>query len=446
MYIKLIQPKMQKRPMDSDIKTHMSPPLGLYTIANMLRDRHTVSVENENIGKIQLYDHPDAVGISITVDTLPRAIKIARFYRKRGIPVIAGGIFVTTASEFIPKGCFDALCIGAAELTWNKIIEDLQNGCLKAVYRCPAGMAGVDIVSPAYDMIKQADYLYCNIVHTSRGCPYRCDFCYNSAAQRQYLNRPINDVLQDIKAIGSKHIMFIDDNFTGNIRWTWEFLQKLKPLHIKWNAASSIDIVKHEDLLDEMKACGCQSLFIGFESINGGSVEGVHKVQNHADEYEEAVKLIHNKGIMINASFVFGLDSDTPRVFHDTLDWVVRNRIETVTSHILTPYPGTKLYDDMHKAGRITSNDLSRYNTANVVFKPLGMTERELYDGYLWIYKNIYSFQNIIKRIPRDKAQIAPYLLFNLFYRKFGNFTDRLCKLITYNKIGWMAEKIVRYL
>ncbi len=432
--------------MDSDIKTHMSPPLGLYTIANMLRDRHTVSVENENIGKIQLHDHPDAVGISITVDTLPRAVKIARFYRKRGIPVIAGGIFVTTASEFIPKGFFDALCLGAAELTWNEIVEDLQNGCLKAVYRCPAGMTGADIISPAYDMIKQADYLYCNIVHTSRGCPYRCDFCYNSAAQRQYLNRPVNDVLRDIKAIGSKHIMFIDDNFTGNIRWTWEFLQKLKPLNIKWNAASSIDIAKHEDLLDEMKACGCQSLFIGFESINGGSVEGVHKVQNHADEYEKAVRLIHSKGIMINASFVFGLDSDTPRVFRDTLDWVVRNRIETVTSHILTPYPGTKLYDDMRKAGRITSNDLSRYNTANVVFKPLGMTERELYDGYLWIYKNIYSFQNIIKRIPRDKAQIAPYLLFNLFYRKFGGFTDRLCKLITYHKIGWMAEKIVRYL
>lgn len=446
MYIKLIQPRMEKRPMDTDIKTHMSPPLGLYTIANMLRNRHTVSVENENTGIIRLSDRPDAVGISVTVDTFPRAVRIARYFRKRGIPVIAGGIYVTTAYNFIPKGCFDALCIGAAELTWNNIADDLQNGCLKPVYRCPGTMTGADIISPAYDMIKRDKYLYCNIVHTSRGCPYRCDFCYNSAAERRYINRPAEDVINDIKAVGSKHIMFIDDNFTGNLNWTRDFMKKLKPLNLKWNAASSIDIARHEDMLEEMKRCGCQSLFIGFESINGGSVGGVHKVQNHVDEYDKAVKIIHGKGIMINASFVFGLDSDTPRVFRDTLDWVVKNRIETVTSHILTPYPGTKLYEDMRRKNRIVSRDLSLYNTAHVVFKPMKMTERELYDGYLWIYRNVYSFKNILKRMPLNSSQIVPYLLFNLFYRKFGGFTDGLCKLVGYNKIGELAEKISRYI
>lgn len=445
MYIKLIQPRMKKRPVDSDIKIHMSPPLGLYTIANMLRDRHRVSVENENIGSIELHDSPDAVGISVTVDTFPRAVKIARYFRKRGIPVIAGGIFVTTASGFIREGCFDALCIGAAELTWNQIVEDLQNGCLKPVYKCSHTMTGADVISPAYDMMKRDQYLYCNIVHTSRGCPYRCDFCYNSAAQRYYVNRPAEDVLRDIRAIGSKHIMFIDDNFAGNISWTREFLKKLKPLHIKWNAAVSIDIARHEDLLEEMRECGCQSLFIGFESINGGSIAGVHKVQNQVEQYDRAVAMIHSKGIMMNASFVFGLDSDTPRVFQDTLDWVVRNRIETVTSHILTPYPGTKLYDDLRRAGRITSKDLSLYNTANVVFKPLGMSEKELYEGYLWIYKNIYSFRNILRRVPRERSQILPYLLFNLFYRKFGRFTDGLCRLVTYRRIGVLAEKAAGY-
>lgn len=432
--------------MDTDLKTHMSPPLGLYTIANMLRKEHCISVENENISKINFKDKPDAVGISITVDTLPRAVKIAEYFRKRGIPVIAGGIFVTTAYNFIPKDTFDSICIGAAELTWNRIADDLQNGCLKPVYRCPHSMTGADIVSPAYDMIKQDNYLYCNIIHTSRGCPFRCDFCYNSAAERKYINRPIDDVLNDIKAVKSKHIMFIDDNFTGNPKWTNKFLDRIKPLKLKWNAAVSIDIVKHEKLLDKMKECGCQSLFIGFESVNAGSVTGVHKIQNNTAQYDKAVKLIHSKGLMINASFVFGLDGDTPEVFRHTLNWIVKNKIETVTSHILTPYPGTTLYEEMKASDRITSYDLSLYNTANVVFKPANMTAEELRNGYIRIYNDIYSFKNIIKRIPKDKSQIMPYLLFNFLYRKYGKFTDKLCRLFSYNKIGKLADYIIKYI
>ncbi|MDE7294522.1 MAG: B12-binding domain-containing radical SAM protein [Oscillospiraceae bacterium] len=442
MYIKLIQPKMKKRPMDTDLKTHMSPPLGLYTIANMLRERHIVTVENENIAPVELYDRPDAVGISVTVDTLPRAIKLARIFRRQGIPVIAGGIFVTTASDFIPENAFDSLCIGAAELTWNDIAADLEKGALKKIYRCPRPLKGEDTVSPAYDMIRQDKYLYCNIIHTSRGCPYRCDFCYNSSRERQYVNRPIKDVLADIKAAGNRHVMFIDDNFTGNPAWTREFLEKIEPLKLKWNAAVSIDIAKRPELLRQMRRCGCQSLFIGFESIVGGSVKGVHKVQNERAKYEEAVKIIHGMGIMINASFVFGLDSDTPEVFEDTVRWIIANRIETVTSHILTPYPGTKLYGEMAEQGRILTNDLALYNTAHVVFQPKNMTPGQLYNGYLDVYRRVYSFKGIIMRLPKERSQIMPYLLFNIFYRKFGNFTDRLCKTVGYNRMGKIAEKM----
>ncbi len=446
MYIKLIQPKMIKRPMDTDLKTHMSPPLGLYTIANMFRDEHKISVENENIRPIDFSDRPDIVGISVTVDTFPRAVKIANIFRRKNIPVAAGGIHITTAFDSIPRGCFDVLCAGAAEGTWPYIIEDLKNGCLKELYKCSSKMTGADIVSPAYDMIRSDDYLYCNIIHTSRGCPFRCDFCYNSSKNRCYINRPIDDVIKDIKAVNSRHVMFIDDNFTGNIRWTEDFLNAIKPMKLKWNAAVSINVSKHPKLLRLMKESGCQSLFIGFESINKASVGSVHKVQNSSSDYEKAVSEIHRHGIMINASFVFGLDSDTVRTFDDTLEWIVRNKIETVTSHILTPYPGTKLYDDMLSQNRITKKDLSLYNTAHVVFRPAAMTEKELYEGYLQIYKKIYSFENIIKRMPKARQQIVPYLLFNLFYRKFGSFTDFLCKLVTYKRIGYIAQKMSKYL
>lgn len=438
MYIKLIQPKMRRRPMDTDIKLHMAPPLGLLTIVNMFRQEHKVVLENENIQPIT-YDKPDLVGISVTVDTLPDAIKIAARFQKKGVKVVAGGIHITTAAETVPAGAFDVLCVGAAEGTWRDIVQDLQQGKLKEIYRCKP-LSGKDIVPPAYDFLKKSEYLYCNVVHTSRGCPFRCDFCYNSAKERCYVNREIKDVLADIRAVGTKHIMFIDDNFAGDPKWTKAFLRAIEPLHLRWNAAVSLNAAYDTELLDLMARTGCQSLFIGFESIDPRSVSGVHKVQNHTERYEEAIAAIHRRGIMINASFVFGLDGDTPETFPATLDWIVRNRIETVTSHILTPYPGTALYDRMKAQGRIISNDLRLYNTAHVVYKPLGMTRKELYQGYLWMYREIYSLKNIARRLPVHPKPRAAYLLFNLLYRRYGKFTDHLCQLVTYERIGKLAE------
>ena len=446
MYIKLIQPKMIKRPMDTDIKLHMAPPLGLLTIVNLLRNEHTVSLENENIQSIDYNDNPDIVGLSVTVDTLPGAIRIARKFRDKGSIVVAGGIHITTAHDTIPQDTFDVLCIGAAEGTWPDIIKDYENGTLKSIYKCNKDFVGKDIVPPAYDFIAKDKYLYCNIIHTSRGCPFRCDFCYNSAAQRSYVNRDAEDVLQDIKAVKSKHIMFIDDNFAGNPVWLKDFLHRLITLNIKWNAAVSLNALLDEELLDLMKSSGCQGLFVGFESIQADSINDVHKIQNNINTYEKAIKMAHDRGIMINASFVFGLDGDTPETFKSTLDWIVKNKIETVTSHILTPYPGTALYDRLKKEGRIISSDLSEYNTAHVVFRPAKMTGQELYDGYIWIYKQIYSFKNIMKRMPEDKSQRAAYFLFNLLYRKYGKFTDFVCKIITYKNVGIIAEKLSRYL
>lgn len=443
MYIKLIQPKMTKRPMDTELKIRMSPPLGLYTIASMFAERHKVVVENENITPIVWYDAPDVVGITITVNLLPRAIEIARKFRERGSKVVAGGIHITTASETIPENCFDALCIGPAELTWPQIVDDLEHGCLRREYRCKKIFVGEDIVSPAYHLISSADYLYCNIIHTSRGCPFRCDFCYNSSAERVYVLRPVEDVVAEIKAIGRRHIMFIDDNFNGNPRWTRKLLAAIRPLNLRWHCAVSINIAKDTELLDLMRDCGCMGLFIGFESISGGSIDSVHKVQNHIDEYERAIQEIHGRGIMINASFVFGLDEDTPETFSKTLDWIVKNRIETVTSHILTPYPGTKLYKQMRAAGRIVSEDLALYDTAHVVYTPRNLTAEELYKGYLWIYKKLYSWRNILRRVPKSRRQIPSYLLFNIFYRKYGRFTEWLCRFLTYERIGKIADRSV---
>lgn len=445
MYIKLVQPRMIKRPMDTDLKLHMAPPLGLLTIANILRGQHRIVIENENIEQINYDDNPEIVGISVTVDSLPRAMRIAKRFRELGAIVVAGGIHITTAYETIPEDAFDILCVGAAEGTWSRIVYDVENGIHQKIYFCNK-LRGEDIVSPAYDMIDRSKYLYTSVIHTSRGCPFRCDFCYNSASAHHFVNRPIPDVIREVKEAGTRHIMFIDDNFAGNPKWTKQFLKAIMPMHLKWQAAVSINASKDPELLDLMKKSGCQSLFIGFESINPESVKNVHKVQNSTKEYERAIREIHKRGIMINGSFVFGLDGDTIDTFDSTVRWIVKNRIETVTSHILTPYPGTALYDRMKKANRITSNDLSKYNTAHVVFKPLGMNAEELYHGYLQVYKNVYSLKNIYKRLPRTKSQRIPYLLFNLLYRRYGKTTDFVCKCITYQRMGKIGELLARYM
>jgi radical SAM superfamily enzyme YgiQ (UPF0313 family) len=210
---------------------------------------------------------------------------------------------------------------------------------------------------------------------------------------------------------------------------------------LKWSAAVTADIADDPELLDLMAETGCQSLFIGLESINDQSLKSVNKA-NRFGKYERLVGEIHRRGIMINASMVFGLDGDGPDVFQRTLDWLVEHKIETLTSHILTPYPGTALHRRLEAEGRITDRDLSKYNTAHVVFEPRGMTAEQLYAGYLWIYREFYAFQNILRRMPEPGARRRSYILFNLFYRKFGKFTSLLTRAVSMRSVGRLAAWI----
>lgn len=447
MKIKLIQPAMLPRPMDTKLKTRMSPSLALLTIANLTPKEHEIIIENENVDTIDFDENVDLVAITVTVDVMNRAVEISKEFQKRGVKVIAGGIHITADPEGAVNS-FDAIIIGMAERVWEKVLKDTENNSIKKIYYDMENINGNEIVSPDYSMIDNKKYLYTNIISTSRGCPFKCDFCYNSCTNsiKTYINRPIEDVIKDIKVLKTKHIMFIDDNFIGNPKWTKELLKEIKPLKLKWNAAVTSNIVDMRDLLDEMKESGCQSLFIGFESINSKSIESVHKVQNSVSRYEKLIDEIHKRGIMINASFVFGLDEDDASIFKSTLEWIVKNKIETVTSHIMTPYPGTKLYSSLLKKNRIVDYNLSNYNTSHVVYKPKNMTAEELYNGYLWIYKEVYTFKNIIKRLPKSKKQWIAFLAFNLLYRKFGKLTELVCNIVSFEVIGrlsrWVAYRI----
>ena len=443
MHIKLICPKMSLRPMDSEFKRLMAPSLALLVLGSLTPEQHSIVIEDENAKKINFNDSPDIVGITVNVDSAPNAYRIAAEYRKKGVPVILGGIHVS-ANPAEAAMHADSVCIGEAEHLWEVILDDVERGDLKKQYFYD-GVTDISVTPlPRWDLVDKSKYLYTNVMCTSRGCPFKCEFCYNSCeyVRGGFRSRPIDMILKEIELMGIRQVMFIDDNFIGSIEQTKKLLNAIGPLKLTWHAAVSANIYKHPELLDQMERTGCRSLFIGFESINVNSLQSANKHQNKIEEYDTLLDAIHSRGIMVNASMVFGLDHDGPSVFDDTLNWLVRNKVETVTSHILTPYPGTRIHKRLSDQGRIFDMQWDHYNTAHVVFEPKGMTRQQLHDGYINFYKRFYSFENIIKRMPKSKRTRRPYLLFNLGYRKFGKATSLLGKIGLMRKVGSTARRL----
>ena len=445
MLVKLIQPRMTMRPMDSIMKPRMAPSLGLLTLATLTPPEHRVFIQDENVRRLSLDDDPDLVGITANVDNVLRAYHIAGTYRERGIPVVGGGIHISAVPEEARQH-FDAICVGNAENVWGAIVADAAAGSLRPLYQGARPLRGEDIPTPKRDLVPAGDYLYSNTISASRGCPFKCEFCYNSCPYVDYeiVNRPVDEVIAEIKALGTRHVMFIDDNLIGNPAWTWEFLLVLRDAHLdlRWNGAVSVNLVDDMPLLDLMAETGCNSLFVGFESINGKALAEVGKNQNKVETYNRLIGEIHKRGIMVNASMVFGLDHDDGSMFKATMRWLVANKVETMTGHIMTPYPGTVLYDRLEAQNRIIDRDYSHYNTANVVYSPLLLSPEELRKGYLWMYKEFYSFRNILRRMPESKRQRIPYLLFNLAYRKFGKVTAVLARIGLLSWLGRVARRL----
>jgi radical SAM superfamily enzyme YgiQ (UPF0313 family) len=429
--------------MDSEFKRLMTPSISLLVLAALTPGEHELEIIDENITSIKDYNQADLVGITCNVDNFERAKEHSRKYRQNGIPVILGGIFPSSAPEIAELNA-TSVCIGEAESLWRDILDDAQKGILKKRYIYSDGYPVSMIPRPKWESIDKTRYLYTNIITTSRGCPFSCEFCYNSCSymKRKYRRRPVNAILEEIEKLGTKQVLFVDDNFIGDKGWLKDFFMAVKPLKIFWHAAVSADIGEDLGLLDKMKETGCRSLYIGFESINSGSISSVGKKQNEVQKYEKTIKEIHSREIMINASMAFGFDHDYPDVFEKTLKWLIRNRIETMTGHILTPYPGTKLYKRLENEGRIIDRDLRNYNTSKVVFKPKNMSAEELLNGYLNIYKEFYSLKNILKRKPKYKSQWIPYFLFNFAYRKFGKLTSKFAMDGNMNRIGKLARSL----
>jgi len=443
MKIKLIAPESTVRPMDSAWKTRMSPPLSLLVLGALTPGRHEVCVEDRNIERGRMDETADLVGVTVKVDTVYRARRISADYRRRGIPVVWGGIYPTMCPEHCAPFA-DCVVVGEAETIWPKLLEHAEQRALKKIYRAGTAPDIATVPVPRWELLKEHGYLFTNTIRIGRGCPWRCDFCYNSAPNIEagYRAKPIGHVLREIDSLGTRHVMFIDDNFIGSPVYARRLLARLQTLGLTWHAAVSADIGRHPDILDMMAESGCKSLFIGFESINPRNLASCGKDQNRVAHYDSTIRAIHERGMMVNASLVFGFDDDDEAVFPATLEWLVRNRIETMTAHILTPYPGTVLYKRLRRERRIIDHDLRHYNTAHVVLEPARLSAHELARGYRWIYSQFYSLQNIVRRCPQAAAQRAAYLQFNFLYRKFGKVTSLLGKAFGMRNLARLATAV----
>jgi radical SAM superfamily enzyme YgiQ (UPF0313 family) len=381
-------------PLFRPIKYSLFPPLGLATLAGYLRDDDEVRVLDEHVQRLELADdRPDLVVIQAYITSARRSYELADAYRARGVPVAMGGLHVTSLPDEAAAHA-DSIFIGPGEDTWPVFLDDFRRGEPKARYT--STVRTLETLPPIRrDLIDRHRYLVPNSIVVSRGGPHHCDFCYKDAffsGGKSFYTQRVDAALAEIDRLPGRHLYFLDDHLFGNRRFAEELFAGMAGAGRVWQAAGTVDSVLAPDLLERAVDAGLRSLFVGFETVNTGNLAAQRKRQNMGRSYEAVVRRLHDAGVMVNASFVFGMDDDGPDVFDRTVEWAVAQGIETATFHIMTPYPGTGLYQRMRAQGRMLHQDWDRYDTRHVVFQPRAMTPAQLEDGYRRAYRDFYRW------------------------------------------------------
>ncbi len=382
-----------------------------------------VKITDENVEPIDFEEEADLVGVTGMLMHAPRAYQIAEEFRQRGVPVVMGGPHASSL-PLEAKEHVDAVVVGEAENVWEGLIEDFKNGCLKPFYKAEAFCSMERLPFPRLDLLRKDAYMTINCVQTTRGCPHQCDFCHvTHFFGKTYRCRPVVEVIEEVKRLEGDFLVFIDDNIAGNRRYAKELFTRLKPLKKKWASQASMTLTRDPELLKLAAESGCVTLFIGVESLSPENLKDVNKTFNHVHQFEEAMKAVHDHDIMIVAGLIFGLDHDDEGVFERTLRFCERNRIELPSFFLLTPLPGTPLFQRMESEDRLLHRDWAQYNGATVVFKPRLMTEETLQRGFNWACKEAYSWGSIFKRVFHPQQRFFTRTLSNVAYRRIAQRT-----------------------
>jgi radical SAM superfamily enzyme YgiQ (UPF0313 family) len=381
------------------IKYSLFPPLGLATLASYLApDDHAIIVD-EHVEPLTLNDAPDLVIIQVYITNAARAYKLADHYRGIGSYVCLGGLHVTSLpDEAAPHA--DTIFIGPGDQTFPQFLKDLRAGNPQPLYTSADGRTLERIPPIRRDLIRRNLYLVPNSIVVTRGCPQHCDFCYKDAffqGGRSFYTQRVDEALAEIDRLPGRHLYFLDDHLLGDRRFAESLFAGMKGMRRIFQGAATIDSILRGDLIERAAEAGMRSIFVGFETLSPDNLRRSNKRQNLGRDYKAVCDRLHSLGIMINGSFVFGMDDDNEDVFRRTVDWGIEHGITTATFHIMTPYPGTQLFARMIREGRIVTRDWNLYDTRHVVYRPALLSPEKLKAGYDWAYREFYRWSAIAR-------------------------------------------------
>ena len=403
-------------------------------------------IVDQHVERLNLDDRPDIVAIEVYVTNAYRAYAIADHYRAKGVFVALGGLHVTSLPEEAGTHA-DAIFVGPAEESFPRFLSDFRRR--ETLRRYESRTRSIEGVRTRRDLLKRHLYLVPNSIVVTRGCPHHCDFCYKDAfyaGGRSFYTQRVDDALREIETLPGRHLYFLDDHLLGHKPFSRALFDGMTGMGRLFQGAATVSSVLEGDLIERAARAGLRSVFIGFETLNPRGLEGVGKRQNLGRSYADAIQRLHDLGIMINGSFVFGLDGDGPDVFSRTVDWAVSSGIATSTFHIATPYPGTALMNRMQATGRMLTNNWDLFDTRHVTFRPVGMSAEELEAGYHRAYRDFYTWGSIF-RSSGVHAGAWPKLRHFLYasgWKKFEPLWDLAVRLKSLGAARPMLERTLR--
>jgi len=407
------------------------PNLALPLLASLSPPDVTLSFTDDLLTPIHLdkdLKEVDLVGITVMTKTALRAYEIAEAYQKKRIPVVLGGIHPTALPEEAKKYA-DSIVMGEAEEVWPQLIEDAKRGDLKPFYRQGSYTTLSNIPIPRRDILPRRGYLPLDVVQVTRGCPFRCEFCsVQKFFGETYRFRPISNVVEEVRRLRHRWMMFNDDNIIGNHSYSKELLTALIPLKKKWFGQASLSGLKAIENVELLAKSGCTSLFIGFESLSKKNLVTSKKVQNDPSEYREIIDTLHRFGIAICGSFVFGFDEDDLSVFEETVSFSIQTKLFSAIFMILTPYPETAFYHRVKNEGRLVQDQwwlLKNPDDSAPHFLPKKLSGHALHEGWKKAWKDFNSFSSIWKRFHWD---YSPTLINRFVYFPFQWMQHRFTK------------------
>ncbi len=403
-------------------KAFQLPPFSLAAVAAATPPDVEVSIVDQAIEAINFDGDVDLVGITVLTRFAPQAYHIADRFRKRGVKVILGGLHPSALPQEAIKHA-DSVVIGEAEGIWETVIRDFEKNSLKKFYKNPDFPNLATIKTPRRDLFQKSRYLFTAMVQTGRGCPFNCNFCsVTKFFGGRFRTRPLECVIKEIRSLKSKFIGFSDDNIFGNRIYARKLFNALKYEGIIWMAQSSINIADDPELLHLAARSGCRGLFVGLESADAESLVQMHKGFQKPQNFKDSIARLHDEGIGVMGAFVLGSDNEDPSIFQKTIEFAKKIKLDLAQFSILTPYPGTTLFNKLIRENRIFNFDWSKYDAGNAVFKPLKMTAEKLKEEVDKMWQEFYRFDEILYRLitlgKRLPEQILPLLLLNMSFKK----------------------------